>query len=849
MAEVYKAEDTRLGRTVALKFLPEKFTRDREALGRFQREARAASALNHPNICTIYDMDEHEGQPFIVMELLEGQTLKHLNRKAPLDTDQILDIGSQVAAGLEKAHSGGIIHRDIKPANVILTEDGPAKILDFGLAKLSAELPTDAEKHLTTPGTPIGTVAYMSPEQVRGEKLDSRTDLFSLGVVLYEMATGKLPFQGPTTGAIFDTILNKTQIQPVRINPEVSDELERIISKCLEKDKRMRYQSARDLLADFRRMSRDSDFSFPKATATPYSPRRTGSVFWLAGALIGILAFASLLWFGGFFKSAPTASSIGVVPFVNSSGESTQAALADGLTEDIVADLSKISGLSVYRFKDIEVSPQEKAAEFGVGTLLQGTIRRVGDKIRISTQLTEAQSGRVLWSENFDQELTGIFALQTDIALQVAAALGVELLPDEKSDVQVRPTDSVEAYDLYLQGRFLRHTQENPEGLRQAIAYFEQAIEKDNEYALAYAGLAECYFMLAYIYGVEPWEKFGEAATMAVHFGDSLPEPHVAMGLWEDFWVDNREAAEAEFKRALELSPRHSNAQREYARFLMRRGRFDEALRENAKVHDPLFAFTVHLTRAEVYRYQGKFDRALEEAHRFEEIWSGSDEPFLQQVWCYLALEEYQQAVRVANKMSPDHPARHRLLAFIYLLQGRRETARSTCQELLSIQPDVPFNWWLRGSIALWDGDYAQARESFEIATLVRTPEDLTWRRPYSTYLGVSLWKLGETERADQLFAERIRISREAIEAGNQNPELPRELAVIHATRGETEEAIAWMEQAVESGYNWYDLTAKDGLLESLQNHPRFQQLTAEMRNKVAEQRQRVQAIEANWSD
>jgi serine/threonine protein kinase/tetratricopeptide (TPR) repeat protein len=851
MGEVYKAEDTRLGRNVVLKFLPEKFSKDRLALERFAREARSAGALDHPSICTIYDVGEYEGQPFIVMQYLEGKTLREALKKAPFDIDQILNIGIQIAAGLEKAHDLDIIHRDIKPANIILTKDGRAKILDFGLAKLSAEQQSSPEDHMTSPGSAVGTTLYMSPEQVRGDHLSTRSDLFSLGVILYQMATGRLPYAGTTAGAVFDEILNKTPMSPVRINPDLPDELERIISKCMEKEEDLRYQSTRELLADLKRFSRDSGRPLTSTSGGPLPPRPTTRRPWWfgPGVALGVLILATALaWYFGAFSSAPVSTSVGVVPFTNSSGDTTQEALADGLTEDIVANLSRISGLSVYRFKDIEVSPRDKAGEFGVGTILEGTIRRVNDKIRISTNLTEASSGRILWSRNYDRELTDIFALQTEIALQVAAALEVELLPEEESVVGVNPTSSVEAYDLYLQGRFLRHTQENPQGLRQAAAYFQQAIELDSNYSLAYAGLAECYFMLASIYGVEPWEAFGEAAEAAVRLGDSLPEPHVAMGLWQDFREDDAIAAEAEFTKALEIDPRHANARREYARFLMRRGRFDEALSEIDKVHDPMFAVTVHLTRSEIYRYRGQYDEAMREAHKFRQIWSGSDEPLLQIVSCYIALTEYGKAEEWAEKISATHPAKYRLLALLYMLQDRMSEAREASSQLTSLQPDLPFTWWIAGSIALWEKDYRQASESFEIAYELPTREDLTWWRPHATYLGVALWRSRLRGEAAQLFAQRIRLNQLAMDNGNQHPDLRRDMAVIHATLGDREEALQWMGRAVASGYAQYDLIMKDRLLESLYTNSRFQQMISEMEARVGQMRLRVEAMESEWS-
>lgn len=846
MGEVYKAEDTRLGRNVALKFLPEKYTHDRLALERFEREARAASALDHPNICTIHDIGEHESQPFIVMQYLEGQTLRQMIGKNPLDSDLIVDIAKQVATGLEKAHEKGIIHRDIKPANVIITEDGLAKILDFGLAKLSADRQASVQDQMTSPGSAVGTALYMSPEQVRGEELSPGSDLFSLGVILYEAATGRLPYTGTTSSAVYDEILHKPPVSPIRINPDVPDELEHIIRKCLEKDEELRYQSARELLADLKRFSRDTDsFSIPTQFASP--PKDWTKIIAVGMAVVGgIIVLASLFWSTDLFRTPPADASVGVVPFANDSGDTTQDALADGLTEDIVAQLSKISGLSVYRFKGIEASPQDKADELGVATLLEGRIRRIGDKIRVSAQLYEPGSNRVLWSENYDQELTDVFALQTEISLQVAEALEVELLPGERSEVEASPTDSIEAYDLYLQGRYLRHHQENPVGLQQAVKYFQQAIEKDGEYALAYAGLAECYFMLAYLYGFQSWEEFGEAAKMAVRFGNSLPEPHVAMGLWLDFSADDGEAADASFRRALDLDPRHSNARREYARFLMRRGRFDEALIENDKV-PTMFAFTIHLTRAEIYRYRGQYDEAVAETQKFRELWTGSDEPLVQMALCYGALVEYEKMEKSAEEMSEDHPARFRLLATSYMLQGRMEEAREAGWHLISLQPDTPFSWWLVGYLALLDDDLPQAQASFEIAHQLKTKDDLNWWRPYATYLGITHWRMGDRERANELFGERIRLNEDAIEKGNQNPEISKDMAIIHATRGEIDDALDWMERANESGYALYDLTMKDGLVNRLHDQPRFQQLMSEMESRVAEMRLRVQTLETEW--
>jgi tetratricopeptide (TPR) repeat protein len=321
------------------------------------------------------------------------------------------------------------------------------------------------------------------------------------------------------------------------------------------------------------------------------------------------------------------------------------------------------------------------------------------------------------------------------------------------------------------------------------------------------------------------------------------------MGLWLDFWEDDAEAADAEFRRALEIDPRHSNAQREYARFLMRRGRFDESLREIEKVQDPIFAVTVHLTRAEVYRYRGQYAEAMREAHRFQEIWSGSDEPLLQKVLCYIALVEYEKAAELVQQISSDHPARYRLVALINILQGHTDQAKVTSEQLLSRQPDSSFAWWLSGQISFLADDYEKARESFSRAHQLKTTEDLNWWRPFATYLGVTLWRLGERDAAEQLFSERISANQSAFEKGNQDPELRRDMAVIHATRGETEEALQWMERAFEAGYARYDLIQKDRLLEALYDHPRFQELVVAMRAGVSQMRRLVGLMEQEWKE
>jgi serine/threonine protein kinase/tetratricopeptide (TPR) repeat protein len=765
MGVVFKAQDNRLERAVALKFLPENLAQQPQALERFRREARAASALNHPGICTIYDVGEQDGRAFIAMEFIDGETLRgHIHGK-PLPLDEQLDLGIQIAEALDAAHAEGIIHRDIKPANIFVTKRGRAKVLDFGLAKLipkgiataAADSPAAPSDSTSVLGIISGTPSYMSPEQVRGDVLDARTDIFSLGLVLYEMATGTQAFRGGTGGAIIEAVLTRPPASVCSINPHVPPRLETIIDKALRKDRGQRYQHASDILADLQRLKRASDSGSvdrePDTQSVPASPGDPLSSASNPGSR------ASTQPSGSFRapRVSKMISSLAVLPFENVSRDPENDYLSDGITSSLINNLATVPKLrvmarsTVFRYKGREIDPQAIGRELHVRAVLTGRMMQSGGSLRIDTELVDVATGSQIWGAQFDRKPGDIFTIQDEISHEIAGKLRLQLTRAEKKRLVRRHTEDPEAYRLYLQGRhhWNRWTEE---GFYKAIGYFHQATQKDPGYALAYAGVADSYVLLGWNSYLPPKEAFPEgkaAALRALELAPDLGEAHtdLAAVLWLHDW--QWPEAQREFQRSLELSPCYPTANHYYAEYLMTMGRHAEALSRMKKSLelDPL-SLIINVAIGWGYYHARQYDQAIEQLLRTVEL-------------------------------DPNYPMTYWLLGLLYRKTARYDSAIRAGEKGVQLSGGSPL---MRAALAQ---SYAEA---------------------------------GGVKDAQQILDDLTKLAQHKYVA-------PQFFAGIHIGLGENDRALEYLEKSCAEHCHWLIYLHIDPGMDSLRGNPRFQEL------------------------
>jgi len=774
MGEVYKARDTRLDRLVAIKVLPGHLTASAGARERFLREARTASSLNHPHICTIHEIGDQDGRPFLVLELLEGHTLGEEIGSRPLALGRLLDLAIQIADALDAAHSVGVIHRDVKPSNIFVTRRGEAKVLDFGLAKLEgtgqvtgvSDLPTATEEQITSPGTALGTVAYMSPEQARGEKLDARSDLFSFGIVLYEMATGRRAFAGSTTAVVFDEILNRMPTPPTRVNPQLPRGLEDIINKALEKEKDLRYRTAADMHADLKRLKREMEsgrtlasgsFDIPSsARAVPgaASPARR---MWLTAAILVAAAAVAGITYKVLTPATDQISSMAVLPFVNVSGNPDTEYLSDGITETLINNLSQLPNIRVtarslaFRFKGKEVDALNAGRELNVRAVITGTVTTRGGMLVIQSDVMDVTNGSQIWGNQYTRPLGDILAVQDEIANEIFDKLRLRMTGEEKKRATKRYTEDAEAYQLYLRGRFYWN-QGTIAGYKKSIEYLQQAIARDPQYGLAYAGLADSNLFLG-SYWVEAISEAKVAAQKAIDLDPTLSEAHVAMGhikLWLDWdWL----AAEREFKQGIALNSGSALAHGQYAMFLAAMGRLNDA---------------------------------IDELKRAQSLDSLSPIINTDLGWCLLYADQSGEAIR---------------------------QFRTT----LELDPNYVSARWGLGAAFTQQHLYSDAAEQLKLARTLSEGSPLI-----VGHLGYAYGLSGARKEAAQTVSElQVMAAREYVPSSA--------LAIVQAGMGNKAEALDWLDRAYEEHDFSLVFLQVAPWFESLRGDPRFEQLTRRM--------------------
>ena len=772
MGKVYLAEDTRLHRPVALKLLAAHFTSDDERVGRFRQEAFAASSLNHPNIVTVYEIGEWQGKHFIAGEFVDGVTLRTRMRSRRLSLADALDIALQIAGALAAAHNAGIVHRDIKPENVMVRPDGLVKVLDFGIAKYTEATHTRVAREAlvkTMQGAIVGTAAYMSPEQARGLAVDARTDIWSLGVILYEMSARQLPFPGATPTDRIAAILEREPVPLPKRRRKLPVELERVLKRTLAKNRDERYAQAADLAADLRKLRATSGAERPARFALP-EPVRSLSTLPRARMLVVLFALLLVIGAAGFavvkyvapFRllggGKSTINSLAVLPFVNATADPNTEYLSDGITESLINNLSRLphmkimSRSSVVRYKGKETDVQTIGRELGVEAVLMGRVIQHGDELSISIELVDARDNSHLWGEQYNRKLSDILAVQEAISREVSEKVHVQLTGEEQKRLSKAATENPEAYRLYLKGRYY-WKKRTDEGLKKAIEYFNQAIEKDPSYALAYSGLADSnIYLLGSLHGLSPRETYLRAkssATKALEIDDNLAEAHTSLAMVKMGYEWDWAASEREFKRALELNPNEAEAHHQYSHYLTAMGRTQESLVESLRALelDPLsLPLNAHL--AWHYVYARQYDQAIEQCRRTIE-------------------------------MDANYPPAHDFLGGAYQQKGMYEEAFTEFQKAISLS-----------------GDGVRVRGE----------------------LGHAYAVAGKEEEALKIMDELKGLSKETYVS-------PYDVAVIYVGLDQNDKAFDWLQKAYEERSGWLKYLKVDPRFDPLRSDRRFPDL------------------------